>query len=397
MATATKKTTKKTTGSSSNTQGNSDTSTLKRLTPITYIPSGNVGMDLALTNGKGVPLGSNIMLFGPPGTGKTTIISDVIKRILDMYKRNNIPMRVHYVDSESSRELLESTGLMEYVYDSSEYAPQQVIYHEHINSFIQLEDIYGRIITQGDNWSKDVHFIIIDSVSKLLSKNQLENDVDKADFGDNARSRKKLYGKWLSILQAMDITQFWVSQVAVVQDAGIYAEKRKPAVSEFDKHNMDIILKLSAKKDAKLNGVQKVEVNTIQGKKVNLTKYVVSIDPGQSQFVKNRHGQNIIIDILLWRGRGVVNAYILANILEANGWIKKLVGGKWVIQQELADFLGADALAEAKITNIEDVPSRIHINTLCSKNNIKLVQFIKSKDQYKIEIGEVDETEDGLF
>ena len=81
MATAKKKTaTKKEAPTVSNVNSADG---LKRLKDTVYIESGNVGLDIALTDGKGIPLGANIMLFGLPGTGKTTLIGDFLKRILD--------------------------------------------------------------------------------------------------------------------------------------------------------------------------------------------------------------------------------------------------------------------------------------------------------------------------
>ena len=146
-----------------------NTEDLQRLKDTVFLETGNAGIDIVMSDGKGIPMGANIMFFGLPGTGKTTMFCDIIKRIMDRYKAAGLPMRMHYVDSESSRELLKHTGVLDYVYQPEEYAPQQVIYHEHINSFKQLENIYNRVIEKGDNWNRDIHFIFIDSSTKLLA------------------------------------------------------------------------------------------------------------------------------------------------------------------------------------------------------------------------------------
>ena len=335
---------------------NVDTEGLARLRETLYTPTGNAGIDILFTDGKGIPMGANIMFFGPPGTGKTTIFCDIIRRLMKNAEESGIPMRVHYIDSESSRELLNSTGVLKYVYQSEEYAPQQVIYHEHINSFKQLENIYARMTTPGDNWSKHINFVFIDSITKLLAESQLDVKVgvDKADFGDNARARKKLYGKWLSNIQALDITQFWSVQMAQKQNAGTYEDPRKPAVSEFDKHNMDIIIKLTASKDTKRTDINKIEYNTITGAQEDIPKYLVKMDPGQAPHTKNRYGQNIPLELMLWRGHGIVNAYIIRKMLETYKYVSNNKD-IYTLTPELTEFLGADALEEAGITDVTKV------------------------------------------
>ena len=59
-----------------------------------YITSGDIGLDLCLSNGQGIPLGANIMLFGLPGTGKTTIFCDIIVRIMRRYSRTYLYQKI---------------------------------------------------------------------------------------------------------------------------------------------------------------------------------------------------------------------------------------------------------------------------------------------------------------
>ena len=370
---------------------------LKTLKKTQFIETGNIGIDIAFSDGKGIPMGTNIMFFGLPGTGKTTIFCDIIRRLMERYEKAGLPMRVHYVDSESSRDLLESTGVMKYVYDPEEYAPYQVIYHEHVNAFKQLENIYLRMLTPKDNWGRDIHFVFIDSVTKLLAESQLDlkNGVDKADFGDNARARKKLYGKWLSNIQAMDITQFWSVQMAQKQNVQAFEDPKKPAVSEFDKHNMDIIIKLTASKDTKRTDINKVKFNTLQGEQEDIPKYVVKLDPGQAAHTKNRHGQNLAVDVMLWRGKGIVNAYMVRRMLEAY----KLVSNEkdmYALSPELVEFLGPDALEQAGITDVNKVKRSPTMNKLCSYNADRIVEWFKAKDIYKMKVG-VTDVDDGLY
>lgn len=370
---------------------------LKRLRPTEYIETGNVGIDIGFTNGKGIPLGKNIMFFGLPGTGKTTIFCDIIVRIMRRYKEAGIPIRMHYVDSESSRDLLDATGVMEFVYDKEEYAPQQVIYHEFVNSFSYLEGLYDRMLTPKDNWSKEIQFVFIDSVTKLLADSQLKEDVNKADFGDNARIRKKLYGKWCQPIRELGITQFWSVQMSQKQNAAMFEDPKKPAVSEFDKHEMDIIMKLTADKDTKKTDVTKVTVKTIEGEKEILKKYLVKMDPGQAQHTKNRQGQNVPINVMLYPGHGIINAYLLRKMLETSKLVRQENKDIYSISPDLVNYLGQEALDNAGITDIDKVKRKPYLNKLCSMNNSKLIQMFKELDLYKMVVAEEKEEDDGLF
>lgn len=369
---------------------------LKRLKKTEYIETGNVGIDIGFTDGKGIPKGANIMFFGLPGTGKTTIFCDIIVRLMRRYQKEGIPLRMHYVDSESSRELLRATGVMDYVYDKEEYAPQQVIYHEFVNSFKYLEDLYTRMLTSGDNWNTNVQFVFIDSVTKLLAESQLSKGANEADFGDNARVRKKLYGRWLQTIKKFDITQFWSVQMSTKQNVGLFEDPKKPAVSDFDKHEMDIIIKLTADKDTRKLDITKTKVLTIEGEKEIIKKYLVKMDPDQAAHTKNRYGQLTPINVMLYPGKGVINAYLLRKMLETFGFIKGAKAGYYSLSPELIEYLGQEALDKAGVKSVESVPRKPTLNKLCSMNNDTLIQFFKEQEMYKM-IAKEDEEDDGLF
>lgn len=374
-----------------------DSDLLKRTPKTEYIETGNVGLDMVLSNGKGIPKGSNIMFFGLPGTGKTTIFCDMIVRVMKRYKEAGIPLRMHYIDSESSKDLLESTGVMEYVYDKEEYAPHQVIYHEFVNSFSYLESVYTRMLNPKDNWGAEIQLVFIDSITNLLSDTQLTRAVNEADYGDNARIRKKLYGKWLQIIKEFKITQFWSVQMATKQNVQMFEDPKKPAVSEFDKHEMDIICKLTVDKDTKKLDIAKTKVYTIEGEKEILKKYLVKIDPGQAPHTKNRHGQNIPINVMLYPGKGVINAYLLRKMLETYGIVQKVDNINFSMSPEFAQYLGPEALQSAGINDISKFKRKPNLNRLCSLYNARVIQFFKEQDLYKMVAKEEDEEDDGLF
>lgn len=396
---ATKKTTKK------SAEVVEEVKTANKPKPVEFVESGNIGLDLALTNGRGIPLGSNIMFFGKPGHGKTTIFGDMICRILNNYKKAGIPFRIHYIDTENSRELLESLGAFDFVYDNEEYMPQQLIYHPNVQTFEQAEDILDRIIgkivkeklvvDKNDNWRKDIKLIFIDSMTNLISNSQLANAVNKADYGDNAKARKKFYLKYLSRLREFGSTTFWTSQVSVKQNAGTYEDPNKIAASEFDQHNMEIIIKLVKSTDSKRTELKKVTIKTIDGEQEVQTRYITKLYPGQAQYTKNRFGQDIPVEILVKPGKYVINTYTIKNILEMNKCIKKVGKETWSMSDELASFLGPDVITDD--INIKEIPVKT-FNTICSYNVGKLVMFAKQNGIYSVTVGEADkDPDDGLF
>ena len=363
-----------------------------------YITSGDIGLDLCLSDGQGIPLGSNIMFFGLPGTGKTTIFCDTIVRLMKRYQAEGIPFRCHYIDSETSRDLLRATGVMDYVYDKEEYHPYQVIYHDFVNTFDYVEDVYDRLTQkESDVWNKDVHLVFIDSVTNLLADTQVTNDVNKADYGDNARARKKLYQKWLQVIKARQITQFWSVQMSIKQNAQTYEDPKKPAVSEFDKHNMDIIVKLTADKDTKKTDIKKTVITTIEGDKEILKKYLVKLDPGQANHTKNRHGNNIPVNVMIYPGKGIINAYILRKMLEAYKYIKKVGDRNFSLSPEFVEFMGPEKLEAAGITDVEKVPRKPNLNKLCSLYNTDIERFFRERGKLRMVVEEEEEEDDGLF
>ena len=57
---------------------------VKENKPLEFIETGNIGLDLALSDGKGLPMGASILLWAKPGSGKTTIVADASKRLISL-------------------------------------------------------------------------------------------------------------------------------------------------------------------------------------------------------------------------------------------------------------------------------------------------------------------------
>ena len=47
--------------------------------PVEYIETGNVGLDLVLSDGKGLPIGSSTLFWARPGSGKQQLLLTQLK------------------------------------------------------------------------------------------------------------------------------------------------------------------------------------------------------------------------------------------------------------------------------------------------------------------------------
>ena len=82
---------------------------------VEYVETGNVGLDLALSNGKGLPMGSSVLFWAKPGSGKTTVVADACRRLIQKYKANGETFKVLYIAIEDCIELMRSLGLGPYI------------------------------------------------------------------------------------------------------------------------------------------------------------------------------------------------------------------------------------------------------------------------------------------
>ena len=137
--------------------------TMEDKEPTRYLPTGNIGFDLAVTEGKGLPIGSSILFWADPGCGKSTLVGDISKRLLDCSKKSGEPFKVLYLAAEGSEELMRGLGLGEYM-DSKDF-----IYVEKSLTWRQVEIFYNEILNGQNPACKDVKLIVIDSVNNILS------------------------------------------------------------------------------------------------------------------------------------------------------------------------------------------------------------------------------------
>lgn len=345
-----------------------------------FIETGNIGFDMAISNGKGLPLGSSILFWGKPGCGKTTLFADVAKRLIQAHKAQGVPFKVLYIAVESSPELMKKLGLAEYI------KTQDFLYVGKRLTWSQVETLYDAVI-EGKGKYKDVKLIVIDSTNNVLSDQNVKNSVSSGDFGTKAKERTNFWSKYLPLCKEKKITTFMVTQMRQKQNAGLgaFVETEKAAASFADLHNADVILKC---KTASNNlDATKLETGTAYGSTKSQKKYILILDPTNSAS-KNRIDETYPCEILLEKGVGAHNYYVVRKMLLFHGFLKK--DGAWYsFPKEVAEAL---EFPEKKMY-LSDV------NNLIKDNIGKLVALLKEANCYSIvssskEVKEIAGTED---
>ena len=333
-----------------------------------YEESGNIGLDMALTNGKGIPVGSYIILAATKGAGKTTTCMDLARRILTRWKNNNITdSSVLYIDMEKSKELAKMIGLGEFITDGSLlYKPGQC-------SITQLESISQNIL-DGKKPYCNIKYIIIDSITNLICEKEMNAELEKGDFGNAVAARNKWYKKYLAPLEAKGVTIFGISQFRKKHQATMYEDPGKAAIADGDLHFADIILKLSKSTGGNDAETKKLDVfNATTGKTEKLSKqFKVTYSVYED---KNRYGKFPSVSSLMTYGLGCNNWYLMKQLLVSYGFLENKGSAsspKWNFSPELTAFVG-----EAH----EDL-SKSEMQTYLKTNIPALKDFLRSKDCY---------------
>ena len=338
-----------------------------------FIETGNIGFDMAISNGRGLPLGSSILFWGAPGCGKTTLFADVARRLIRTHKAEDKPFRVLYLAVEGSKELMKSLGLKEYI-DSKDF-----IYIERRFTWSQVELFYDAVLA-GKGEYKDVKLIVIDSINNVLSDQNVKNSVSSGDFGSKAKDRNNFWAKYLPVCKQKRISTFMVAQMRQKQDAGtsMFAEKEKAAASFSDLHNADVIFK--CKKLTNNKDSVKVITKTAFGENKDTIKYVLMLDPTNAAS-KNRIDRTYQCEILLEKGVGAHNYYALRKMLILHGFLKE--NGAWYnFPKEVAEGLGVSD----KKMYMNDV------NEIIKENSGAFVNLLKETGCYSI----VAKSSDGI-
>ena len=328
-----------------------------------FIPTCDVGLDMAISNGKGIPIGGSILIWAEPACGKTTLVADMCKRLLDTYKAKGEPFKILYIDVEGSRDLLNSIGLEQYV------ESKDLTYIDRSVRWRQVGDIYDKIVQRKSGY-EDFKLVIIDSVNYILSDSNEEKSIADAEFGTKAKERSNFYSKYLPKCREAGVTSIFISQARQNQGAGLYAEKVKSAVSYADKHSVDVIMKCVAI-NSHPDSVKEV-AKTACGEDKSIDRYIMSLDATKTS-CKNRFGRTYRCEVMVDKGIGIQNFYILRKLAVYHGFIKE-ASGYYSFQPSLLEYLGVDDKKYRKAD----------IHEILDRNAGKVVHFLKEHDCYSM-------------
>lgn len=342
---------------------------MKKTKPTEYLETGNVGLDLALTDGKGLPLGSSTLFWAKPGSGKTTIVADASRRLIQAAKNRGETFKVLYLAVEDSRALMSSLGMDEYI-ESGDF-----IYYARGFCWRHIETFYEAVLNKYKGY-EDVKLIVIDSVNNVLSDQNMKNSVADGDFGTKSRERSQFYSKFLPLCKEKGISSFFISQVRQKQNAGMYEDPNRAAVSNVDLHNVDIILKCSA--TSNLTDASKIEEETIFGKDKVASKCIFKMD-SKATDCKNRYIKGNAVELLFEKGKCVWNYYTVKKLLLGNKLLKASAGW-YTFDPEVCTNFG---IPENKLRNAE-------VNDIIQNHIGDFVELLKKMGKYKVGIKEVE-------
>lgn len=343
--------------------------------------TGNIGLDMALTNGKGVPIGSYIILTAGNGAGKSTTCMDLVKRILYRWKKAGLKEnKVIYIDMEGSKKLAEDLGFGEYINDGT------LLYKGGPCLMSQLEHICQSIL-DGKKQVSGVKYIFIDSITNLICEKEQNAEIEKGDFGNAVAARNKFYKKYLAALEKEGITIFGISQQRKKQAVmNAYEDQNKAAVADGDLHYADIIIKVAKSSGGNDTETKKKEIfNATTGKtdKISYQFKVTYSTYGD----KNRYGHFPPVTTLMTYGKGCQNWFILKTLLNSFEFLENKGSAsypKWNFKPELVKFVGVDPGADL---------SKADMRAYIANYLPEIKDFMRSVDKYCIteDRGDVEE------
>ena len=338
--------------------------------PVQFVETGDVGLDLALSDGKGLPIGSSTLLWAKPGSGKTTVVADACKRLIEKFKAKKEIFKVLYIGVEDSSGLISALGLNPYRASGDFlYAAGQICWR-------QVEGFYTQVLNNEGIFA-GVKLIVIDSVNNVLSDQNTKNSVADGDFGTRNRERSNFYSKFLPLCKERGISSFFISQIRKKQAVmNPYEDPNKAAVSDVDLHNVDIIMKCTSLSNT--TDASKIIEKTVFGEDKVASKCIFKMD-SKATDCKNRYIRGNAVELLFEKGKKVHNYYTIGKLLEGNKFIRK--NGTYLqLEPELCKKLG---LPEGNLRRAE-------LNKIMEEHAGELVGFLKKIGKYKVSIKETE-------
>ncbi|MBI2900942.1 MAG: recombinase RecA, partial [Planctomycetes bacterium] len=156
------------------------------------ITTGSLSLDLAL-GGKGIPRGRVVEVFGPEGSGKTTLCLTVIANAQRLGGQAAFIDAEHALDPTYSRKLgVDLNSLLLSQPDSGEQA-------------LEIAEILTR--------SNGVDVIVVDSVAALVPKAELEGEMGDQHVGLQARLMSQALRKLTAAVSKSHTSLLFINQI----------------------------------------------------------------------------------------------------------------------------------------------------------------------------------------
>ena len=160
--------------------------------PIAVIPSGSVGLDLALGVG-GYPRGRVIEVFGPESSGKTTL---ALHAIAEVQKQGGVAA---FVDAEHALDVTYARKLGVRVEDLLVSQP---------DTGDQALEITEQLVRSGA-----VDLVVVDSVAALVPRAEIEGEMGDAHMGVQARLMSQALRKLTGAVSKSGTVIFFINQI----------------------------------------------------------------------------------------------------------------------------------------------------------------------------------------
>ena len=164
----------------------------KTIEPIAAIPTGSLGLDLALGIG-GVPKGRIIEIYGPESSGKTTLTLEIIAQA---QKQGGVAA---FIDAEHALDVVYAKNLG---VDVDNLLVSQPDYGE------QALEIVETLARSGA-----VDVIVVDSVAALTPKSEIEGNMGDSQVGVQARLMSQALRKLTGAVHKMGTTVIFINQI----------------------------------------------------------------------------------------------------------------------------------------------------------------------------------------
>jgi recombination protein RecA len=169
---------------------------------IEGIPTGSLSLDIAL-GGKGIPRGRVVEVFGPEGSGKTTLCLSIVA---NAQRRHGIAA---YIDAEHA---------VDPIYAEKIGVNIKELLLSQPDSGEQALDIAEMLVR-----SNSVDVIIIDSVAALVPKAELEGEIGDLQVGLQARIMSQALRKLCGVISKSKTSVIFINQLRERIGAGTFA------------------------------------------------------------------------------------------------------------------------------------------------------------------------------